>query len=641
MNNKKIIIPIALAVLFTFTSVASPVLAARQIKTESSVDREVKRTRPIDRLKKPTPTPLSTSEDSSLKSAPAVESLLAPSAALMIESTSPTLGPNLIANPSLETSGSSGLPSSWLKGGYGSNTRVLTYPSSGNSGNGVKINVSNYTDGDAKWYFADVPVSPGQVYEFSDFSSSTVETRITVRYTLNDKSFYYADLGSIPASSSFVKNSIQFAVPTNVVSLTIFHALKRSGALTTDDYSLNNVTYTPTPRDPLNLLPNQGLDEVSPNGLPTDWLKTRWGTNTTLFSYPVSGVNGNAAKLTITNYASGDAKWRAIPVSVEPGKIYTYSDKYMSDKQTILTLQFTSGDGRLSYKDIAKAPASPDAWATITKDFTVPTGVTAVSVMHLLNSAGFLSLDDPSLVLNELVPSPTPTATPSSTPTPNAEIFSTGAVTLRFDDGWVSDHDTVMPMLDKAGLKGTFYIISRALLDYDFSGYLSKAFIKELYNHGHEIGAHSQNHPHLTQLSASEKRAEIEGSRQDLLDLNVGPISSFAYPYGEYDLATIGLVQDAGFESAVSTIDGYVTLKSDKLQLERQGITRDTTPDQIKTWIDNAIKNKQWLILSFHEIDHESDLYGTTPEILQAVVDYLVLKNVPVVTISQGATAIK
>src|SRR6185295_9603008 len=58
--------------------------------------------------------------------------------AFAVQSQSTTLGPNLIANPSVETTGGNGLPSGWGKGGYGSSTRTLTYPVTGTGGTSTK-----------------------------------------------------------------------------------------------------------------------------------------------------------------------------------------------------------------------------------------------------------------------------------------------------------------------------------------------------------------------------------------------------------------------------------------------------------------------------------------------------------------------
>ena len=534
----------------------------------------------------------------------------------------PTLGPNLIKNNSLESSSTNNLPTNWSKGGYGTNDRSLTYPATGyNSTKAVKISIGNYTSGDAKWYFGDVPVTPGTTYEFSDYYTSDTQSIINARYTMNDGSFTYPELVSaVDPSSSYQKVSVQFTVPQNVKSMTVFHLINKVGSLTTDEYSLNEVTTVIPPVQPGNLLPNPAFEQVGSNGLPLSWGKGGWGTNSRTFTYPSVGVSGSkAVTVNISSYTSGDAKWYFNPVPVTQGD-YTYSDDYTSNIPSLITVQYQNSNGTLTYKDIQTLPAASN-FTHASVNFSVPANVQAVSVFHLIEGVGSLTVDNVSL---------------SSISQQNLGIFSTGAVTLRFDDGWLSQYQVALPKMKSAGLKGTFFIISQQIADNGYSGFMSKAQIKGLYAAGNEIGAHTQTHPYLSQLNSTDQQTEIQGSRNDLLAMNVGPITSFAYPFGDYNNTTLGLVKSDGFSDAAATIDGDATLISDKYQLERQSMESNVTLSQAKQWIDNAMANKEWLILSFHQIDTSGVQYSISPTIFNQVVDYLKLKNVPVVTIQDG-----
>src|SRR6185503_10183622 len=112
---------------------------------------------------------------------------------------------NLVQNPSVETSGSNGLPQGWNKGGYGTNTRTLTYPVAGTGGatsKAIQVSVSNYTNVDAKWFFNDVAVTGGATYQFSDSSKATVQSIVTVRFLLSDGTYNYKDILTVPASTN-------------------------------------------------------------------------------------------------------------------------------------------------------------------------------------------------------------------------------------------------------------------------------------------------------------------------------------------------------------------------------------------------------------------------------------------------------
>lgn len=157
---------------------------------------------------------------------------------------------NLIGNPDLETTLL--VPAIWNRGGFGENTALFSYPQTGAGGSrAIRVDMTAYTSGDAKWYFDDVPVKPKTQYTFSDSSFSNVPTSIDIRYkiTTGRKSkFRYVKLGDVPAQSTATTKQFVFTTPANAVSLTIFHYIDRVGYLVTDNYSLmEGGAVTPSP----------------------------------------------------------------------------------------------------------------------------------------------------------------------------------------------------------------------------------------------------------------------------------------------------------------------------------------------------------------------------------------------------------
>ncbi len=534
-----------------------------------------------------------------------------------------TFGPNLVQNPSLETaSATAGIPANWRKGGYGNNTRTLTYPVAGTGGTGTKavsVTVSNYVDGDAKWYPDEMSVTAGNTYEFSDQYKSTVTSIAEIRFTLSNGTFAYKTIATLAASTVFAGVTGQFVAPAGAVSATIFHLIKANGTLTTDDYSIREVTTSTPPPPSSNYIQNGDFETAGTSGLPLHWSKGGYGTNTRALTYPVAGQSGNGAGIVVSGYSSGDAKWVSDVVALPQGA-YQYSDSYKATVATVLTAEFHNSDGSLSYADLKTLPAAT-SWATAQANFTMPVGATGVRIFHLIKQNGSLTMDNASV---------------TSIQTGSSGIFSTGAVTFRFDDGLAEQYSNAAPILDQAGFKGTFYIITHQIFDNGYTGYMSIAQIQNLFGRGHEIGAHTQTHAHLPQLTVSQQQTEISGSRQDLLGWNVGPVLTFSYPFGEYTADTIQIVKNAGFTSAVATISGYVTPNSDHYQLEYQELHNDTTLAQVQAWVDTAAANHQWLILTFHNVKTGGDVYDITPALFQNIVTYVKQKGIPVVTVSQG-----
>ena len=236
-------------------------------------------------------------------------------------------------------------------------------------------------------------------------------------------------------------------------------------------------------------------------------------------------------------------------------------------------MQYQNPDGSYVYKDIVKyGPSSGSSYDGTSVDVFIPTGATNITIYHLIQGVGIIKIDNTSLTFKKAL----------------SGIFTTGAVTFRFDDGYLSQYQNAFPKLNSYGFKGTFFIVSQQLLENGFSGFLNIPQLKEMYAQGHEIGAHTRTHAHLTQLTPSQELDEIQGSRNDLITMGLGPVTSFSYPFGEYDSSTIQIVKNSGFSDAVSVNNGYVMPVSDKFQLERKSILVTTTIDQIKAMIDEV-----------------------------------------------------
>src|SRR5690242_15710894 len=74
-------------------------------------------------------------------------------------------GPNLLTNASVETTDSNNLPTDWFKGGWGTNSSTLSVSSDAHSGSkSLTVNVTSYTNGDAKWYAKPVALIGGKQY---------------------------------------------------------------------------------------------------------------------------------------------------------------------------------------------------------------------------------------------------------------------------------------------------------------------------------------------------------------------------------------------------------------------------------------------------------------------------------------------
>jgi peptidoglycan/xylan/chitin deacetylase (PgdA/CDA1 family) len=226
------------------------------------------------------------------------------------------------------------------------------------------------------------------------------------------------------------------------------------------------------------------------------------------------------------------------------------------------------------------------------------------------------------------------TNTPIATSPVNLPSTTKGAVSVNFDDGYESGYNLGLPIVEAAGFKTTQFIITKRL---DTPGYLTTGQVFAMQNSGHEIAAHTRTHPHLSTLTEAQQQDEILGSLSDLETLGLRPVS-FAYPYGDYNDATLSIVGSASFLDARDTKRGFNGSSSNRLLLKSYvlGPDGDDSLNTITQAIDDAQANDTWLILVFHRVDETGQPTSVTHELVQGIIDHLVEKSARVVTMQQG-----
>jgi peptidoglycan/xylan/chitin deacetylase (PgdA/CDA1 family) len=84
-----------------------------------------------------------------------------------------------------------------------------------------------------------------------------------------------------------------------------------------------------------------------------------------------------------------------------------------------------------------------------------------------------------------------------------------------------------------------------------------------------DVGAHSSTHPCLADLSVSEQRAEINGSKKNLEKILGHPVIGFSYPNGSFTAQTQAIVRDSGFHFACASESGVAWRSGDLFRLPR------------------------------------------------------------------------
>jgi peptidoglycan-N-acetylglucosamine deacetylase len=188
------------------------------------------------------------------------------------------------------------------------------------------------------------------------------------------------------------------------------------------------------------------------------------------------------------------------------------------------------------------------------------------------------------------------------------------AISLTFDDARESQVDRGIPLLNKHGVRATFYVSPGSLIHRVESW-------KMAVEAGHDIGNHSVHHPcsgnfpwareHALEDYSLEKMGKELDSASQLIRhvLGIKPVS-FAYPCGQTfvgrGLQTRSYVPlvAARFLTGRTWLDEAPNDPSYCDFAQLTGMELDGRPfSEIKTLIDDARQKGFWLILAGHETD--------------------------------------
>ncbi len=368
----------------------------------------------------------------------------------------------------------------------------------------------------------------------------------------------------------------------------------------------------------VNLVPNDSVEQAGSSDSPESWYSNQWGNNAARFAYLQTGYAGTRSlQVSIDRYTSGDAKWYFAPQAVTPGAFYRYSDHYISDVITYVVVALRSSTGDVSYASLGDMAPPSSTWTTYTGGLTIPPGIETATVCHLISAVGTLTTDEFSF-----------TETPAPPP------FSRAIVSITLDDGEDTDYYTALPILQKYGVHATHYVISSKVGD-TAHNYMTAEQVAALAAAGEEIGSHTVTHPHLTQQTASQVASELADSQRALQALLGRPVTSFAPPWGEYDMQVLDQLKGY-YRSARTTTSGYNTpINFNPYRIVGKGVDSGTTTATIKSWVDTAAANNYWLVLFYHRLD-DSGGSSVSAKDFDAQIACIESSGVQIETVSQA-----
>src|SRR3989344_5805571 len=217
--------------------------------------------------------------------------------------------------------------------------------------------------------------------------------------------------------------------------------------------------------------------------------------------------------------------------------------------------------------------------------------------------------------------------------TASAVASPAGAITLTFDDGNPSQYEIVAPILKAGGQPATFYINS-GWLGVD-EWYMTWDQVTDLHKNGFEIAVHTVNNIELPTVNDATKATEINQDYQNFVAHGITP-TNFAVPFGAYDNKTTSLVALRYNSLRAFANQGLNIWPYNKYLLYVRYITNQTSVDQVKQWVSEAMTQDAWLVLVFHEIlpvVDPTDEYSWETAKFQTFINYLNAQKIKAKTI--------
>lgn len=213
---------------------------------------------------------------------------------------------------------------------------------------------------------------------------------------------------------------------------------------------------------------------------------------------------------------------------------------------------------------------------------------------------------------------------------PEPSEWPNGVLSICFDDIYASTWTKARAKMSQYGYPGTLYAIS----DRISSTYMTAAQLTALEAIGWDIAVHGNSA--LPGLGLAAAEADVLRERAALAAYGFRGVSHYAYPGGDYDVATMTMLKKYFTSARTIAYRSMETARpADPMRLRAWSVSNTTTTASINTLLTAIKANKGWAILVFHDIDDTAALgtqYSTTN--FGTVMDNINTLGIPVRTVA-------
>ena len=194
--------------------------------------------------------------------------------------------------------------------------------------------------------------------------------------------------------------------------------------------------------------------------------------------------------------------------------------------------------------------------------------------------------------------------------------FARPTLSISFDDAPVSATRAGAEILERHGVRGTFFVSAGlAGRDSPMGVYAGFEDFRRLADAGHEIGCHTFSHLDCGRACGDVIASDVTLNDTSLLEHGFRT-ETFAYPYGEVS-TTAKAMLGPRFKALRTVNAGMVDGSADLNWLPGVGVEGPDGEARARRWLDKAAAKNAWVILYTHDVRPDPSEWGCSPETLE------------------------